>query len=124
MFLTTSLLNYFSFGSAINDLFYLHNTLINTLNGNIFVSYLNAHAFADHVTPSFLLIFAPLYKIKETVLWLIMIKGIAYVITPYVFYLIVKKLISDTTWLHCETRKKGVKVSYEFTTHFYRGISL
>ncbi len=97
LLLTSSVLSYYSLSHGISDTGIIHNIVINTLKGNPFISYYNGHAFADHFTPSFLVIATPLYAIKETALWLIMIKGIAYVITPYVFYLIVKKLISDTT---------------------------
>jgi uncharacterized membrane protein len=75
--------NYYSFRFHTWDTASFANPLSNLLQtGNLYNTFLERHAFADHFTPN-LLIFYPLFFINNSTLWLTFAKLAAYFACPF-----------------------------------------
>lgn len=81
------LAKYLSLGFKVMDTGSFTNPIVNFVKTGVYRNtFLTLHGFADHFTPNLLLIFAPLFKIYPSFLWLILFKSIAYLVCPYLLY--------------------------------------
>lgn len=75
--------NYYSFNFHTWDTASFANPISNLIQtGNLYNTFLERHAFADHFDPN-LLFFYPFFLIKNTTLWLTIAKIIAFSVCPF-----------------------------------------
>ena len=81
--LVLAVLKYFALEYYIWDVGIFANNLVNFVETGIyFSSVLDIHGFADHFSPNLLLL-APLFKIAPSVMWLALLKVVAFLITTW-----------------------------------------
>ena len=100
LFLTITILKYFSFSWNVWDVGNFSNKLYNITHGSFYSSYLDAHDWADHFNPSMSPL-ALLYLIVPSTNWVTLAKTIAYLSVPPLIYKICIELFEnkDKAWL-------------------------
>lgn len=90
---STAYARFYSFGWHVADLGIYSNILDNIVQDHrMFSSYLHVHALADHLTPTGLFIFTPLYMIAPTAHWLTLTKVFCFVVTPLLLHRVTREL--------------------------------
>ncbi len=94
-------LKYFALEYYIWDVGIFANNIVNFVEtGTYFSSVLNMHGFADHFSPNLLLL-APLFKIAPSVMWLTILKVVAFFSTTwFLFQLGITLLGKQSQWIY------------------------
>ena len=88
------ILKYYSFSLYSLDSGYHSNILYNISRGEFFSSVFNIHSLGEHFTPSMSFI-ALFYKIIPSINWMMGFKTLAYVVSPFLIFLICRHEIKD-----------------------------
>ncbi len=94
IFLTVTILKYYSFSWNVWDVGNFSNILYNISQGIFYSSYLGTHDWADHFNPSMSPL-ALLYLIIPSTNWITFAKTISYILVPPLIYKICKEFFDD-----------------------------